>query len=74
MGENEFGLFKALVCINANTAIMTTIKCYVHDSCSSPGSYIPGMNGRGKSENLEVIRKRLLDPSNRRRKAVKSGT
>ena len=73
MGENEFGLFKALVCVNLDTAIMATIKCYVHDTMAPTGSFISGVNGRGKGENLDAIRKRLLDPSNRRRKAVKSG-
>ena len=37
VGENEFGLFKALVCINPDEAVMTTIKSYFHDQ-SSPAA------------------------------------
>lgn len=74
MGENEFGLFKALVCINMDTAIMTLIKCYVHDALASTGTFLTGSTCRTKGESLESIRKRLLDPANRRRKTVKTGS
>ena len=73
MGENEFGLFKALVCINADTAIMTTIKCYVHDHLANTGTFITGSGVRTKGESLEAIRKRLLNPANRRRKTTRTG-
>lgn len=74
MGENEFGLFKALVCINMDTAIMTLIKCYVHDALASTGTFLTGSTCRTKGESIESIRKRLLDPANRRRKTVKTGS
>ena len=66
VGENEFGLFKALVCINPDEAVMTTIKSYFHDQSSPTGGYIVGGCSRAKGESLEAIRKRLLDPANRK--------
>ena len=48
---------------------MTTIKSYFHDQSSSAGGYIVGSCSRAKGESLESIRKRLLDPANRKRQA-----
>ena len=72
VGENEFGLFKALVCINPDEAVMTTIKSYFHDQSSPTGGYIVGGCSRAKGESLGSIRKRLLDPANRKRQAPSS--
>ena len=72
VGENEFGLFKALVCINPDQAYMTTVKSYFHDHLVSSGGFLVGSSGRTKGESLEAIKKRLLDPNNRKRQTVKS--
>lgn len=72
VGENEFGLFKALVCINPDKGVMTTIKCYFHDQLSSSTGFLVGTSGCAKGDTIEAIKKRLLDPSNRKRQLVKS--
>lgn len=72
VGENEFGLFKALVCINPDQGIMTTIKCYFHDQLAATSGFLVGATGRTKGESLDSIKKRLLDPNNRKRQTVKS--
>ena len=72
MGENEFGLFKVLVCVNVDQGLMTTIKCYIHDHLPSSLGYPVGSGGHTKQESLEAIRARLLDPKNRKRKPWKT--
>ena len=72
MGENEFGLFKALVCINADQALMTTVKCYINDHLSTSIGFMVGPTGRAKGESLETIRARLLDAKNRKRQPRKN--
>lgn len=72
IGENEFGLFKALVCIHPDQGIMTTIKCYFHEHPGSSTGFLVGSTGRTKGESLESIKKRLLDPNNRKRQTIKS--